>query len=283
MKKIPIFKAQNVQHTHPGKFVNKFATNIKQEERKFENVHKEGDFFENLKDFVDGIELNIGENKVGEAKNQTDIFLTKDPNKIAEENEEFENNKHHKEPMIHSSFIKPPMDPNYKNHLNSFVQGLYSKYIKKEKTMVSNSERRSVSNIPYEVIHRSKLQNLKLQNQKIFKKAHLYNKDTKVSRFAKSLNSELGRVSNNFGKIESVNQLGENATTQFFFDNTNEYLVYKMLKMREEDKKQKLLPLIVTKDPSIDKLSDGFYKLNRNIKEAFSKPKKNEDIAKLME
>jgi len=68
-----------------------------------------------------------------------------------------------------------------------------------------------------------------------------------------------------------MHMLGDNPKTQFFFDNTNEYQAYKYLKMREDNKKQNLLPLIVTKDPSVDKLSDGFYKLNKNLKDAFNK------------
>ena len=236
LKKIPIFKAQNVQHTHPGKFVNKFATHIKQNEEKKENSE---DFFDNLKDFVDGIELNIGDEK----KNNNDFFLTNnqpnnpDPNEKIDKSTEIQKPP---QPVLHSNYIKGPKDFQYQNHMNSFIQSLYSKYIRKERKLVS-SDRRSNSNVPYDMIHKTKLQNLKMQYQKIFKKAHMYNKDSKVSRFAKSLNGELGRVSNNFGKIESVQNFGDNPKTQFFFDNTNEYLAYKMLKMREEDKKQRLI------------------------------------------
>lgn len=244
--------------------------------RKDEKIEKKEDFFDNLKDFVDGIELNMDEKK-----NNSDFFLTNNQPNIGDQNDKIYKSSEieQTQPVLHSNYINGPKDFQYQNHMNSFVQSLYARYIKKERKLGS-SDRRSNSNVPYDVIHKAKLTNLKMKYQKIFKKSHMYNKDSKVSRFAKSLNGELGRVSNNFGKIDSVKVFGDNPKTQFFFDNTNEYIAYKMLKMREEDKRQKLLPLVVTKDPSIDKLSDGFYKLNKNIKLAFNKkgPNNNDDI-----
>jgi hypothetical protein len=277
IKKIPIFKAQSVQHTHPGKFVNKFATHIKKDQIVEQNNE---DFFDNLKDFVDGIDLNIGSEK----KIQTDVFLTNKNNEIPEIKEEKTYDASEIQPVLHSNFIQGPEDSKYQQHMNSYIQSLYLKYINKERRLGGSVDKKSITQVPYDIIHRTKLKNLKLQNQKIFKRSHLYNKDTKISRFAKSLNEELGRVSNNFGKLDSLKILGDNPKTQFFFENTNEYVAYKMLKMREEDKKQRILPLVVPKDPSIDKLSQGFYKLNKNIKQAFGKKfnKHNDDIVQPM-
>jgi len=274
-KKIPIFKAQNIQNTHPGKFVNKFATNIKQEE--LEEKEDKGDFFENLKDFVDGIELNVDGNKDKVVKDDgnVNVFITKSPSDKVNGNESPNNSAKPIEasPKLHQKNIRSSFqnDGTYQKHMSAFVQNLYSKYIKKERKFASSERSPRNGDIPYDLIHRTKLQNMKMKHHKIFKKSHLYNKDNKVTRFAKSLNNELGRISNHFGKIESVNFLGDNPKTQFFFENTNEYLAYKLLKMKEDEKKQRLLPLIVSKDPSMDKLSDGFYKLHHNIKNAFGK------------
>jgi len=125
MKKIPLFKAQNIQHTHPGKFVNKFAAGMKQEEKKEENV----DFFDNLKDFVDGIELGIGENK----PNTQDVFLTNNPqqNNPSDKVEKAEKSVD-TQPLVHTNYLRGSGDFKYQNHMNSFVQNLYSKYIKKK-------------------------------------------------------------------------------------------------------------------------------------------------------
>jgi len=135
MKKIPLFKAQNVQQTHPGKFVSKFADNIK---KPIDEENQE-DFFDNLKDFVDEIQLNVGgsnNNELSPLKNNKseNLFITKpkDDQLLKGENTGI------LRPMLQVKNIKirSNNDEN-QNQLNTFIQNLYKRYIKKKKKQCS--------------------------------------------------------------------------------------------------------------------------------------------------
>lgn len=88
----------------------------------------------------------------------------------------------------------------------------------------------------------------------------------KVNNLTKSLNEELGRISKSYGKLDAFKRFKENPLTQFYFD-TNNYLAYRTAKMTENKElfRPKLKPLMVEKDPGIERMTNSIFHMRTNL------------------
>jgi len=87
-----------------------------------------------------------------------------------------------------------------------------------------------------------------------------------LNPFTYNFNKELGRVSNNFGKNSSMKYFANNPKTEYYFERSPSYKIYKNFKvLADKDMiKPRLLPLKVYRETSYEKLSGSFFDLHKS-------------------
>ncbi len=96
------------------------------------------------------------------------------------------------------------------------------------------------------------------------------NKNNNFSSISKSLNNELSRISNIYGKDKSLNKFVNNPNEKEMFNN-DDYNHYEMAKIKQlgqltgKKLKPKLKPLIC-REPAVHKMSQSLFLLNENKK-----------------
>jgi hypothetical protein len=82
----------------------------------------------------------------------------------------------------------------------------------------------------------------------------------------KCLNSELSRISHNYGKLESFKRFNSNTARDKLF-NDNKYLAFRnnrMTEVRQYHRRAKLAPLYIKEDPK-ERLARTLFNMKKNI------------------
>jgi hypothetical protein len=98
----------------------------------------------------------------------------------------------------------------------------------------------------------------------------------KINNLKIGLNKELARISHSYGKVNALKRFKENPLTQYYFD-TGNYLGYRTSKMKDNNdifQRHKLKPLMIEKDPGIERMSDKVFHMRNRFTEAFVKSEK---------
>lgn len=89
----------------------------------------------------------------------------------------------------------------------------------------------------------------------------------KMTNITKSLNNQLARISNQYGKPEDLKKFSkENPTSQFYFD-LNRYDHYKVSKISENKNiyRPKLKPLKIEKEKGIEKITNSIFAIRQAL------------------
>jgi hypothetical protein len=91
-------------------------------------------------------------------------------------------------------------------------------------------------------------------------------KETKVTNLSKCLNTELNRISHNFGKVGTLKRFQSNPVRDKLFEE-KQYLAFrnnKMTEVRPFHRRAKLAPLYIKEDPK-ERLARTLFNMKRNI------------------
>ena len=237
--------------------------------------------FKNMHNFIDDLQLNFDnsmskENDDSEklqannrysvdsctnfnSTNKKSLFANK--LNTADEEENF--------PVVHEQNMKNMMLLYPEALSGSFEFELFKKYlgrIKQEKCIenIRNNNNNNANN------NSNFKQKIGLNFKKTFtkkNKENIINVASNLPSFAKNLNKELGRFSNYYGKIQSLDKFLVGKKILQIYDEQDNVIAYRSKKINCEhsDKRIKLKPLIMKNNSSIEKLANNMFNYSKRI------------------
>ena len=294
-KMIPLHKARNIEKTMRGKFVNNFSSNLNSKKKEpilnLKSEKNNNNFLNPLKDFIDQIsfDINMGGNRSDEnvitdqlksnlqnENNNNDVLVNE--GRVVFSNNNNKNGlfvtKHEKENALNykKEFDLPRILPiNSKQDYNPVIN--QNNYTEEETIMINKIlADKLTKNKLNEFNNKSNSNVVRIEKFPELRKKNLYSKNRNKDKlslfpFNYNLNKELGRISNIFGKESSMKYFSENPKTEYYFNRSPNYKIYKNFKVIADKKliKPRLLPLKVLRETSYDKLSGSFFNLHKNV------------------
>lgn len=237
--------------------------------------------FKNLHSFIDDLQLNFDNSmsreneELEKLKANNRYSVDKDTNY----NSTYKNSLYDKKlktveedeylPLVHEQNMKNMMSLYPETLSRSFEFELFKKYLGrvKQEKYIENKRNNCQNNVNNNGNFKQKFENNFKKTFTKKNKESIINVASKLPSFSKNLNKELGRFSNCYGKIQSLDRFNIGNKILQIYDEQDNVIAYrsKKINLEHSDKKIKLKPLITKNNHSIEKLANNMFNYSKRI------------------